>query len=175
MIYARPDTNINVCFSGKGYADITHLITIPTLSMVSRPTFASLTELSLMLCDKQGLGDLILIPLALAIGRRPVYLFSGALLFIACIIASQNTSYEVSITLFSKSGDKRTWLMMSDRECFAVSSGHPCRSWHCSRSIRCTRPPHAQGTFLLTRACECSLHASRWSNHRWLRSHHLRP
>lgn len=41
----------------------------------------------------QGLGDLILIPLALAIGRRPVYLLSGAILFIGCIIASQNTGY----------------------------------------------------------------------------------
>lgn len=65
--------------AGATYEMIVRLITIPTLTM--------------------GLGDLILVPLALAIGRRPIYLFSGALLFIACIIASQNTGYEYHLAI----------------------------------------------------------------------------
>jgi MFS family permease len=60
--------------AGKGYQDIVNLITIPTLSM--------------------GLGNFIFVPISLAIGRRPVYLFSGALLFLASVIAANNTSYE---------------------------------------------------------------------------------
>lgn len=42
----------------------------------------------------QGIGNLVFMPIALAIGRRPVFIFSCALLFISCIVASQNTSYE---------------------------------------------------------------------------------
>ncbi|KAI5477292.1 major facilitator superfamily transporter [Pseudohyphozyma bogoriensis] len=59
---------------GYDLAAIVRLITIPTLSM--------------------GLGNLIFMPIALAIGRRPVYIFSCALLFIGCIIAGQNTDYK---------------------------------------------------------------------------------
>lgn len=33
-------------------------------------------------------------PIALAVGRRPVFLFSCALLFVGCIVASQVTNYE---------------------------------------------------------------------------------
>ncbi|KAI5477293.1 hypothetical protein MNV49_006514 [Pseudohyphozyma bogoriensis] len=65
--------------AGKSYNDIVHLITIPTLSM--------------------GLGNLLFVPMALAVGRRPIYLFSCALLFIACIIAGQNTNYEYHLAI----------------------------------------------------------------------------
>lgn len=40
-----------------------------------------------------GVGNLLFMPIALAIGRRPVYLFSGALLFIGCIVAANNNNY----------------------------------------------------------------------------------
>lgn len=46
-----------------------------------------------------GLGDLVLIPLALAVGRRPVYLLSGAILFVGCIVASQNTNYDYHLAI----------------------------------------------------------------------------
>ncbi|KAI5449080.1 hypothetical protein NCC49_005350 [Naganishia albida] len=60
--------------ANKGYQDITNLITVPTLSM--------------------GIGNLVFMPIALAVGRRPVFIFSCALLFVACIVASQVTNYE---------------------------------------------------------------------------------
>ncbi|KAJ9111033.1 hypothetical protein QFC22_006629 [Naganishia vaughanmartiniae] len=60
--------------ANKGYQDITNLITVPTLSM--------------------GIGNLIFMPIALAVGRRPVFLFSCALLFVGCIVASQVTNYK---------------------------------------------------------------------------------
>ncbi|KAJ9118359.1 hypothetical protein QFC24_006187 [Naganishia onofrii] len=60
--------------ANKGYQDITNLITVPTLSM--------------------GIGNLVFMPIALAVGRRPVFLFSCALLFVGCIVASQVTNYE---------------------------------------------------------------------------------
>lgn len=65
--------------AGKGYQDIVNLITVPTLSM--------------------GLGNLIFVPLALAIGRRPVYLGSLVLLVCGSIIASQNTNYEYHLAI----------------------------------------------------------------------------
>lgn len=59
--------------------DITRLITIPTLSM--------------------GVGNFLFMPIALAIGRRPVYLFSCALLFISCIIAGFNNNYRYHLAI----------------------------------------------------------------------------
>jgi MFS family permease len=41
----------------------------------------------------QGVGNLIFVPITLAVGRRPVFLGSCALLFVCSIIASQNTNY----------------------------------------------------------------------------------
>ncbi|KAK4054340.1 hypothetical protein OIO90_003573 [Microbotryomycetes sp. JL221] len=60
--------------AGKGYQDIVRLITIPTLSM--------------------GVSNFLFMPVALAIGRRPVYIGSCVILVVACIVASFNTSYE---------------------------------------------------------------------------------
>ncbi|KAM0789600.1 hypothetical protein ACM66B_000408 [Microbotryomycetes sp. NB124-2] len=60
--------------AGKGYQDIVRLITIPTLSM--------------------GISNFIFMPIALAVGRRPVYIGSCLVLFIACIVATFNNSYE---------------------------------------------------------------------------------
>ncbi|KAM0753455.1 MFS general substrate transporter [Meredithblackwellia eburnea MCA 4105] len=64
---------------GRSYNDIVHLITIPTLSM--------------------GVGNFVFMPIALAVGRRPVYLFSCALLFISCIIATFNTGYKYHLAI----------------------------------------------------------------------------
>lgn len=64
---------------GRDRAAITRLITIPTLTM--------------------GIGNFLFMPIALAIGRRPVYLFSCALLFISCIIAGFNTGYNYHLAL----------------------------------------------------------------------------
>ncbi|KDE04372.1 hypothetical protein MVLG_05164 [Microbotryum lychnidis-dioicae p1A1 Lamole] len=58
---------------GRTYNEIVQLITIPTLSM--------------------GLRNFVIMPIALSIGRRPVYLFSTVLLFLGCILAAQNTGY----------------------------------------------------------------------------------
>lgn len=38
-------------------------------------------------------------PIALAVGRRPVFIFSCALLFIGCIVASQVTNYEYHLAI----------------------------------------------------------------------------
>ncbi|KAJ9096312.1 hypothetical protein QFC20_006450 [Naganishia adeliensis] len=65
--------------ANKGYQDITNLITVPTLSM--------------------GIGNLVFIPIALAVGRRPVFIFSCALLFVGCIVASQVTNYEYHLAI----------------------------------------------------------------------------
>lgn len=38
-------------------------------------------------------------PIALAVGRRPVFIFSCALLFVGCIVASQVTNYEYHLAI----------------------------------------------------------------------------
>ncbi|KAK2049539.1 major facilitator superfamily transporter [Colletotrichum somersetense] len=58
---------------GKGYDDISHLMTYPSLFM--------------------GLGNLIGMPLALAIGRRPVFLGSCALAVVGSILCGAQKSY----------------------------------------------------------------------------------
>jgi MFS family permease len=47
----------------------------------------------------QGLGNLVFMPIALAIGRRPVFLFSCALLFVGSVVASQVTNYEYHLAV----------------------------------------------------------------------------
>ncbi|KAJ9610631.1 hypothetical protein H2200_005408 [Cladophialophora chaetospira] len=59
---------------GKGYADITHLMTYPTLFM--------------------GIGNLIGMPIAVAVGRRVVMLASTALLIMSAILCATAKSYE---------------------------------------------------------------------------------
>ena len=59
---------------GKTYADITALMTYPSLFM--------------------GLSNFVSMPIALAIGRRPVFLFSNVLLVASCILCATNQSYE---------------------------------------------------------------------------------
>lgn len=49
--------------------------------------------------DIQGVGNLVFMPIALAVGRRPVFIFSCALLFIGCIVASQVTNYEYHLAI----------------------------------------------------------------------------
>ncbi|KAJ4540460.1 hypothetical protein HRR83_007758 [Exophiala dermatitidis] len=63
---------------GRTVADITHLMTYPTLFM--------------------GIGNVIGMPLALAIGRRPVFLLSSTVLVIACILCATQKSYEWHLT-----------------------------------------------------------------------------
>ncbi|CAI4215903.1 unnamed protein product [Parascedosporium putredinis] len=59
---------------GKGYADITHLMTYPTLFM--------------------GIGNIIAMPIALAVGRRPVFLVSCIVLVLSCALCATQQSYE---------------------------------------------------------------------------------
>lgn len=59
---------------GYGYADITHLMTYPTLFM--------------------GIGNIIGMPLALALGRRPVYLGATILMIVSCILCATAKTYE---------------------------------------------------------------------------------
>jgi MFS family permease len=47
----------------------------------------------------QGLGNLVFMPIALAIGRRPVFLFSCARLFVGSVVASQVTNYEYHLAV----------------------------------------------------------------------------
>ncbi|ERS97049.1 hypothetical protein HMPREF1624_06378 [Sporothrix schenckii ATCC 58251] len=58
---------------GYGVADITHLMTYPTLFM--------------------GLGNLVGMPLALAVGRRPVYLVSCIIMVVAGVLCVTQKSY----------------------------------------------------------------------------------
>ncbi|EGP86983.1 uncharacterized protein MYCGRDRAFT_43925 [Zymoseptoria tritici IPO323] len=58
---------------GASYADITALMTYPSMFM--------------------GIGNLILMPIAMSIGRRPVYLFSCALLVVSGIGAAYVKNY----------------------------------------------------------------------------------
>ena len=53
-----------------------------------------LLNLSVMPTLTQGLSNLALGPLALAIGRRPVYLGANVLFLLACILAANCNSYE---------------------------------------------------------------------------------
>lgn len=53
-----------------------------------------LLNLSVMPTLTQGLSNLALVPLALAIGRRPVYLFANVLFLVAVIVAANSTSYD---------------------------------------------------------------------------------
>ena len=50
-------------------------------------------NLSVMPTLTQGLSNLALVPLALAIGRRPVYLGANVIFLLACILAANCTSY----------------------------------------------------------------------------------
>ncbi|PVH82704.1 major facilitator superfamily transporter [Cadophora sp. DSE1049] len=59
---------------GKSYADISNLMTFPSLFM--------------------GIGNMISMPLALAIGRRPVFLGSCVLLVVSLILCATNQGYE---------------------------------------------------------------------------------
>ncbi|KAL3486028.1 major facilitator superfamily domain-containing protein [Aspergillus germanicus] len=59
---------------GKGYADITHLMTYPTLFM--------------------GIGNLIGMPLAIGIGRRIVLLGSTVVLVVGAIVCALEQNYE---------------------------------------------------------------------------------
>ncbi|KAJ9144493.1 Major facilitator superfamily transporter [Pleurostoma richardsiae] len=59
---------------GRTVADITHLMTYPTLFM--------------------GIGNIFGMPLALAVGRRPVFLVSSVVLVVACILCATQKSYE---------------------------------------------------------------------------------
>ncbi|KAL2816525.1 major facilitator superfamily domain-containing protein [Aspergillus granulosus] len=60
--------------AGKGYADITHLMTYPTLFM--------------------GIGNLIGMPLAIGIGRRIVLLASTVVLVVGAIVCALEENYE---------------------------------------------------------------------------------
>lgn len=59
---------------GKDYDDITHIMTYPSLFM--------------------GIGNIVGMPLALALGRRPVYLAATALMLISCILCATAKTYE---------------------------------------------------------------------------------
>jgi MFS family permease len=58
---------------GATYADITALMTYPTVFM--------------------GIGNLICVPLALSIGRRPIYLWSLIVLLAAALLAAYAKDY----------------------------------------------------------------------------------
>ncbi|KAE8155177.1 major facilitator superfamily domain-containing protein [Aspergillus avenaceus] len=60
--------------AGKGYNDITYLMTYPTLFM--------------------GIGNLIGMPLAIGVGRRVVFLGSTAVLILGSILCGVSTTYE---------------------------------------------------------------------------------
>ncbi|TKA81735.1 hypothetical protein B0A55_01118 [Friedmanniomyces simplex] len=60
--------------AGKGYGDISALMTFPSMFM--------------------GVGNLIGVPLAMAVGRRPVYLAANVILIAAAILAAYSKSYE---------------------------------------------------------------------------------
>ncbi|ETS78905.1 hypothetical protein PFICI_08758 [Pestalotiopsis fici W106-1] len=59
---------------GKDYADITHLMTYPTLFM--------------------GIGNLIGMPIAYAVGRRIVFLFSTVIVIVGAILCAKAQNYE---------------------------------------------------------------------------------
>jgi predicted MFS family arabinose efflux permease len=62
---------------GATFADITALMTYPTMFM--------------------GVGNLICMPLALAIGRRPVYLASCLILVLGGVLAANSKDYEMHL------------------------------------------------------------------------------
>ncbi|KAI4592370.1 hypothetical protein KJ359_011310 [Pestalotiopsis sp. 9143b] len=59
---------------GKDYADITHLMTYPTLFM--------------------GIGNLIGMPIAYAVGRRIVFLFSTIIVIVGAVLCAKAQNYE---------------------------------------------------------------------------------
>ncbi|KAI1874669.1 hypothetical protein JX265_004877 [Neoarthrinium moseri] len=60
--------------AGKGYADITHMMTYPTLFM--------------------GIGNLIGMPIAYAVGRRVVLLVSTVIMIVGAILCAYSKNYE---------------------------------------------------------------------------------
>ncbi|KAH6995108.1 major facilitator superfamily domain-containing protein [Ilyonectria destructans] len=60
--------------AGKGYADITHLMTYPSLTM--------------------GIGNIIGMPIAIGVGRRVVLLFSTVVMIIGAVLCAYSKSYE---------------------------------------------------------------------------------
>ncbi|KAL4995518.1 major facilitator superfamily domain-containing protein [Aspergillus recurvatus] len=66
---------------GKGYDDITHLMTYPTLFIVAN-------------YKARGIGNLIGMPLAIGIGRRIVLLASTIILVVGAILCATQENYE---------------------------------------------------------------------------------
>jgi predicted MFS family arabinose efflux permease len=45
-----------------------------------------------------GIGNIVSMPLAVSIGRRPVILISTVMLFVSCVICATNTGYHSHLT-----------------------------------------------------------------------------
>lgn len=77
--------------AGKGYNDITHLMTYPTLFMYEiLPRGTKCCKLTRV----RGIGNLIGMPLAIGIGRRIVLLGSTAVLVLGAVLCATAKDYE---------------------------------------------------------------------------------
>jgi MFS family permease len=89
---------------GYGYADITHLMTYPTLFM--------------------GIGNLIGMPIALAVGRRIVLLVSTVILVVSAVLCACATNYEwhlaARMVLGLAAGQSESLVPMITQEIFFV-------------------------------------------------------
>lgn len=89
---------------GYGYADITHLMTYPTLFM--------------------GIGNLIGMPIALAVGRRIVLLGSTVILVVSAVLCACATNYEwhlaARMVLGLAAGQSEALVPMITQEIFFV-------------------------------------------------------
>lgn len=95
-----PSAKTDTPSDGASYADITALMTYPSMFM--------------------GVGNLVFMPLAMAIGRRPVYLFSCLLLVVASIgaayVRDYNTHLAVRMVLGLAAGQSEALVPMMIQE-----------------------------------------------------------
>lgn len=78
---------------GRTYNDIVRLITMPTLTMGTLAFLGPSSEPQLTFGDFAGLANFLFVPIALAVGRRPIYMFSAGLLIVGALLAALNTGY----------------------------------------------------------------------------------
>lgn len=75
---------------GRTYDDVSALMTCTYINPTETCYFSNYTDPSLFM----GLGNFISMPIALAIGRRPVFLASAVLQVVSLILCATNTGYD---------------------------------------------------------------------------------
>jgi MFS family permease len=105
---------------GYGYADVTHLMTFPSLFM--------------------GIGNVVGMPLALAIGRRPVYLGATVLTIFSGVLCATAKTYEWHLAARMvpglAAGQSEALVPLMVQECHFLHERGRCLMWY--SACQCT-------------------------------------